>query len=324
MRSQNPNEFAPSQYQSFALQQPRQMNRPHQHQHSQHSIQQQQQYIHQSIISEVIITSDVLRSCLFHSYLTQSEEVAGLLLGFKEFDQNGRQTVYCFASIAQQRMIKEKDRVEIDAIQMYEASIEAEALSKENDFSAKVVGWYHSHPNITVFPSQVDINTQFNSQLGGNDSFIGLIFSVFITNNQNNISKTEIIAFQSYEDPNDPGIKKACTIPVKILDHNDFILLYGQVKKHDFFYNVQHIQKILLQEQDQDYKLAQKNLQDKNLQKLTNASSNIGGYCKILENLSNPTDITLSSQHGTRNHKKKNIVRVDQKSHYTWRSSDTG
>jgi len=70
-----------------------------------------------------------------------------------------------------------------------------------------------------VFPSQVDINTQFGLQAAGKD-FIGLIFSVFVTNNQNNISKTEVIAFQSYEDISiqGGGVKKALTIPVKIVD----------------------------------------------------------------------------------------------------------
>ncbi len=41
----------------------------------------------------------------------------------------------------------------------------------------KVVGWYHSHPKITVFPSTVDVNTQYSQQRAGD--FIGLIFSVF-------------------------------------------------------------------------------------------------------------------------------------------------
>jgi proteasome lid subunit RPN8/RPN11 len=30
---------------------------------------------------------------------------------------------------------------------------EAEKLSKQAGFQIDVIGWYHSHPNITVFPS---------------------------------------------------------------------------------------------------------------------------------------------------------------------------
>lgn len=36
---------------------------------------------------------------------------------------------------------------------------EAEKLSNITLNPTVVVGWYHSHPNITVFPSKVDIDT---------------------------------------------------------------------------------------------------------------------------------------------------------------------
>lgn len=84
------------------------------------------------------------------------------------------------ASITNQRKTKEKDRVEIDPESLSEAMYESEKLSKEAGFPIDVIGWYHSHPNITVFPSQVDINTQHSLQLVGKD-FIGLIFSVFVS-----------------------------------------------------------------------------------------------------------------------------------------------
>ena len=42
----------------------------------------------------------------------------------------------------------------------------------------KVLGWYHSHPHITVWPSHVDVGTQADYQLM-DDNFIGLIFSCF-------------------------------------------------------------------------------------------------------------------------------------------------
>ena len=44
----------------------------------------------------------------------------------------------------------------------------------------KVVGWYHSHPRITVWPSAVDLRTQMNYQRLDGD-FVGLIFSVYDT-----------------------------------------------------------------------------------------------------------------------------------------------
>lgn len=44
----------------------------------------------------------------------------------------------------------------------------------------KVVGWYHSHPRITVWPSEVDLRTQLSFQLM-DENMVGLIFSVFDT-----------------------------------------------------------------------------------------------------------------------------------------------
>lgn len=41
-----------------------------------------------------------------------------------------------------------------------------------------MLGWYHSHPHITVWPSHVDVGTQADYQLM-DENFIGLIFSCF-------------------------------------------------------------------------------------------------------------------------------------------------
>jgi proteasome lid subunit RPN8/RPN11 len=56
--------------------------------------------------------------------------------------------------------------------------------------SLRVVGWYHSHPHIPVFPSHVDVKTQGSYQQF-DVGFIGLIFSVF------NKGKIQVCAFQS-------------------------------------------------------------------------------------------------------------------------------
>lgn len=45
----------------------------------------------------------------------------------------------------------------------------------------RIIGWYHSHPHITVLPSHVDLSTQAMYQ-SLEARFIGLIFSVFNTN----------------------------------------------------------------------------------------------------------------------------------------------
>jgi len=174
---------------------------------------------------EVLVTSEVFRSCLYHAYLTQQEEVAGLLLGDKQVQPNGSVLIRCISSITNQRKIKEKDRVEIDPEQLSDAMVQAEQLSRDTGRLFDVVGWYHSHPNITVFPSQVDINTQLSMQMIGSD-FIGIIFSVFVgstkVSGSSAIGKTELIAFQSYEDYAD-GQKKARTLRVKIVESDKLL-----------------------------------------------------------------------------------------------------
>ena len=43
---------------------------------------------------------------------------------------------------------------------MARSSAHAERLSRETGVPTRIVGWYHSHPHITVLPSHVDLQTQ--------------------------------------------------------------------------------------------------------------------------------------------------------------------
>jgi BRCA1/BRCA2-containing complex subunit 3 len=36
----------------------------------------------------------------------------------------------------------------------------AESISKETGLRTRVIGWYHSHPHITVLPSHIDVASQ--------------------------------------------------------------------------------------------------------------------------------------------------------------------
>ena len=74
-------------------------------------------------------------------------------------------------------------------------------MSFAESVDARVVGWYHSHPNITVPPSHVDLGTQANYQNMDPD-FVGLIFSVFNFDKKNSIDTKEAIAFQTSSDGN--------------------------------------------------------------------------------------------------------------------------
>ena len=76
--------------------------------------------------------------------------------------------------------------------------IEASEFAESLPGNARVLGWYHSHPRITVNPSHVDLATQANYQLMDRD-FVGLIFSVFSYDVNKNKDSKEAIAFQCHQ-----------------------------------------------------------------------------------------------------------------------------
>ena len=71
-----------------------------------------------------------------------------------------------------------QDRVEASPEQLASAMAAAEKLTEQSGMRVRVIGWYHSHPHITVLPSHVDVATQASyQQLDA--GFIGIIFSTF-------------------------------------------------------------------------------------------------------------------------------------------------
>ncbi|KAK2577275.1 hypothetical protein KPH14_003412 [Odynerus spinipes] len=96
------------------------------------------------------------------------------------------------------RLDKKKDRVEISPEQVLKAAAEAERLTIELKRPMRVLGWYHSHPHITVCPSHVDIRTQANYQTLDRN-FVGLIFSVFSENKDSKEQEISLICFQSHD-----------------------------------------------------------------------------------------------------------------------------
>jgi BRCA1/BRCA2-containing complex subunit 3 len=137
------------------------------------------------LLSRVIVSPDVLYTCLSHALSTEHQEIMGLLLGTLI---NNNTEAFVQRSMVLSRKDKKKDRVEVSYADLGLASTVAE------DLSLRVVGWYHSHPHITVLPSHVDVKTQGQYQALGN--FLGLIFSVF------DKGQLEMCAFQSRQNRN--------------------------------------------------------------------------------------------------------------------------
>ncbi|EFN87978.1 BRCA1/BRCA2-containing complex subunit 3 [Harpegnathos saltator] len=124
-------------------------------------------------LQKVELQADVYMVCLQHALSTENFEVMGLLIG-----NFAHGVAKISAVIILRRLDKKKDRVEISSEQLLKAAIEAERLTAELNRPMRVLGWYHSHPHITVWPSHVDVRTQATYQTMDH-SFVGLIFSVF-------------------------------------------------------------------------------------------------------------------------------------------------
>ena len=120
----------------------------------------------------------------------------GLLIG-EMIEKTDTLEIIAFKMVV--RSDKRPDRVEISPDQMISATEAAEKLAtKLKRPNIRVVGWYHSHPNITVMPSHVDLQTQFNYQRM-DKFFVGLIFAVYNTDKKTRAKHYRMLCFQSQE-----------------------------------------------------------------------------------------------------------------------------
>lgn len=140
------------------------------------------------------IAEEVWLTCVTHALSTETEEIMGLLFGDIEYS-DGHVTALVWDAAPQTRSDRRKDRVETNPEQLAAASAQAEKISSETGRLTRVIGWYHSHPHITVLPSHVDVRTQGMYQLL-DPGFLGLIFSCF-NEDANKIGKIQATAFQA-------------------------------------------------------------------------------------------------------------------------------
>lgn len=78
-------------------------------------------------------------------------------------EANHKEQAHIYAMKIPHRMDKKKDRVEISIDQLLAAQDYAEKLSQKSNKEIRVLGWFHSHPHITVWPSHVGKQSYFNS-----------------------------------------------------------------------------------------------------------------------------------------------------------------
>ncbi|KAK9792981.1 hypothetical protein WJX73_007358 [Symbiochloris irregularis] len=143
-----------------------------------------------------VITAEAFQVCTMHALSNEKEEIMGMLVGNLETGVNGLTVARIWAVVPLIRSDRRADRVEATPEQLASCSGTADDMSKETGVSHRVIGWYHSHPRIAVFPSHVDVSTQGGYQML-DPGFIGLIWSVFDTPEDNKKLQLRVTAFQS-------------------------------------------------------------------------------------------------------------------------------
>ncbi|XP_037764321.1 lys-63-specific deubiquitinase BRCC36 isoform X6 [Chelonia mydas] len=180
-------------------------------------------------VQAVHLEADAFLVCLNHALSTEKEEVMGLCIGEVPagpraggLPEPGRwvdtsRIVHIHSVIILRRSDKRKDRVEISPEQLSAASTEAERLAEITGRSMRVVGWYHSHPHITVWPSHVDVRTQAMYQMM-DQGFVGLIFSCFIEDKNTKTGRILYTCFQSIQAQKSSEISHySCTLVTELL-----------------------------------------------------------------------------------------------------------
>lgn len=163
-------------------------------------------------LTSVRMTEEVWLTCLTHALSTETEEIMGLLLGDILHTKNGSTIALIWGALPQPRSDRRKDRVETNPEQLTAASVQAERMTLAIGRTTRVIGWYHSHPHITVLPSHVDVRTQAMYQLL-DSGFIGLIFSCFSEDAQK-VGRIQVTAFQSSDGKQNHILRPVSLSPV--------------------------------------------------------------------------------------------------------------
>ncbi|KAK6480490.1 lys-63-specific deubiquitinase BRCC36 [Huso huso] len=155
-------------------------------------------------VKAVHLESDAFLVCMNHALSTEKEEVMGLCIGEVDTDR----IVHIHSVIILRRSDKRKDRVEISPEQL---------LAEMTGRPMRVVGWYHSHPHITVWPSHVDVRTQAMYQMM-DQGFVGLIFSCFIEDKNTKTGRVLYTCFQSAQAQKGSEYERI-EIPIHVVPH---------------------------------------------------------------------------------------------------------
>jgi len=245
-------------------------------------------------LSAVYLSRDVFLVCLNHALTTEREEMMGLLLG--DIKQTGSKTIAFIHAVAVlTRSYKRPDRVEIDPEQLTAATAEAEKIAASIKTPTRVIGWYHSHPHITVLPSHVDVRTQASYQKM-DKGFVGLIISCFNADAALN-GRIQMIAFQSLALDNKPP--EEVVIPLHLVP--------AQIPSPNTLTKMVDLQKILFEEGKSTYYHSLQLSQPLHpFSQVHNSAVYTKALCRLLEYGCTPLTTLLDDRH------KQNLLKLKQ------------
>ena len=123
----------------------------------------------QPSLTKVVLSRDVLHTCLCHALSTEHQEIMGLLIG-----QIIQSEAHISRSLVLSRRDKQKDRVEVGYEHLAAASTIAERLSEVELSQQNVIGWYHSRKwNILIYIHF--LNSKYTCTM----YFISFLFIIF-------------------------------------------------------------------------------------------------------------------------------------------------
>lgn len=236
-------------------------------------------------VSCVKMTADAHMVCLTHALSTEKEEIMGLLIG----EISEKRECLISAVIMLRRSDKQADRVEISPEQLSAASTHAEMLAHDLDRPMRVIGWYHSHPHITVWPSHVDVQTQAMYQLM-DEGFIGLIYSVFNQEKTTKNNRVQVTCFQSINQS--PEGEPAQWLRLEVPLHITPVECISQPCME----SLMRLPQILSQEEEEAYTRATRAPNMDLVTKIHNGSVYSKNLCYIIEVLGGPLIQTLENR----------------------------
>uniref|UniRef100_A0A8D8TIB5 Lys-63-specific deubiquitinase BRCC36 n=1 Tax=Cacopsylla melanoneura TaxID=428564 RepID=A0A8D8TIB5_9HEMI len=163
------------------------------------------------------ISEDVYFSMFYLALSNDKLEVLSMLIGETKEEKDVK-SVHVYTMVIPLRLTRQHDRVEASPEQLFQAVTEAEKLSKIYNRELRVIGWFHSHPHITVWPSDVDLKTQRDMQTM-EMCFVGIIASVFCCDKKSKENQITLTCFQTKESA-DYSCKRVC-IPLHVVPDRD-------------------------------------------------------------------------------------------------------